>query len=116
MRNVVIVMGRCGVTKQGFGIRFERHGTNQWGATWAFAIKDAVAKREGYEQTQIEGQFAFDDSFPGCPHCSTHSFFVCGCGKLSCMKAEGRRVTCPWCKRTGEVSGQVTSLYGGGDR
>jgi len=116
MRNVVIVMGRCGLSKQPFGIRVERRGANQWGATWAFAIKDAVAKKEGYASTRIEGQFVFDDSFPGCPHCGTGYFFVCGCGKLSCMKAGEREVTCPWCGQSGELSGQATSMDGGGDR
>ncbi len=116
MRNIVIVMGRCSQSKRPFGIRFERHGSDHWGATWAFAIKDAVAKKEGYEKTRMEGRFSFDDCFPGCPHCATHHFFVCACGRLSCMKAERGQVTCPWCGECGEVSGQATSMDGGGDR
>jgi hypothetical protein len=115
-RNIVIVMGRCSQSKQGFGIRFERRGGDEWAGTWAFAIKDAAAKREGYEKTQMNGRFSLDDAFPGCPHCSAHGFFCCGCGKLACWNGESRVVTCPWCGRSGELSGEITSLDGGGDR
>jgi hypothetical protein len=115
-RNIVIAMGRCSQSKQGFGIRFERRGGDEWAGTWAFAIKDAVAKKEGYEKTRMNGTFSFDAAFPGCPHCSSQSFFLCGCGRLACMKGEGHRVTCPWCGGSGEVSGVATSLDGGADR
>jgi hypothetical protein len=116
MRNLVIVMGRCQVNKKGFGIRFERKKANSWHATWSFQIKDSSAKREGYEKTRIEGDFIFDEGFPGCPHCETQNFCVCSCGKLFCMKNYSGKVTCPWCKATGEVSGQANSMQGGGDR
>lgn len=115
-RNIVIVMGRCSGSKQGYGIRFERKGLNQWAATWAFAIKEAAAKREGYEKTRMDGQFVLDDGFPGCSHCSARGFWLCSCGKLACWNGETRGVTCPWCGQSGELSGQITSLQGGGDR
>ena len=116
MRNIVIVTGRCSPSKQTFGIRFERRSANEWGATWAFSIKESVAKKEGYETTKMDGQFIFEDSFPGCPYCSARSFFLCGCGKLACWTGESRRVTCPWCGQPGELSGQITALDGGTDR
>jgi hypothetical protein len=115
-RNIVIAMGRCSQSKQGFGIRFERREANQWQATWAFGMKETVAKKEGYEKTEMNGSFAVDEAFPGCPHCAAHSFFRCGCGKLACWNGESRTVTCPWCGRTGELSGEITSLDGGADR
>ena len=115
-RNVVIVMGRCSRSKQSFGIRFQRREPSQWAGTWAFAIKDQAAKKEGYEKTRVEGEFLFDPTFPGCPHCSSHAFFVCECGKLACMQSESRRVTCPWCNRTADVTGTATRMDGGGDR
>ena len=115
-RNVVIVMGRCSQSKQGFGIRFERREGDEWAGTWAFAIKEAVAKKEGYEKTSMNGRFLFDPAFPGCPHCSTDAFFLCECGRLSCRRGETRRVTCPWCGKNDEVGGAVTTLDGGGDR
>jgi hypothetical protein len=115
-RNVVIVIGRCNRSKQGFGIRFERASASQWTATWAFPIRDAVAKREGYASSQISGAFAFDSGYPGCPHCQTRGIFKCACGKVACWDGESKTVTCPWCGVRGELSGQVTDLSAGGDR
>lgn len=115
-RNIVIAMGRCSHSKQGFGIRFERKSASEWGASWAFAIQDAAAKKEGYEKARMDGRFVFDDAFPGCPHCDAKVFFLCGCGKIACWNGTSQRVTCPWCKQSGEISGEVTALEGGGDR
>lgn len=115
-RNIVIVMARCGQSKQSFGMRFERRNANRWLATWAFAIKDVAAKKEGYDQAEVSGAFGFDDSFPGCPHCGSHSFFKCSCGKVACSKGESKKVLCPWCDSSGELSGNVESLSAGGDR
>ena len=115
-RNIMIVVARCSRAKQGLGIRFERQGARQWAATWAFALKESTAKREGYDQQRMEGAFGFDPAFPGCPHCGSHGFFVCGCGKVACWNAESRTVTCPWCGATGEVGGEVNNIAAGGDR
>jgi len=115
-RKIVIVMCRCTESKRGFGIRFERSRANDWGATWAFAIKEAAAQREGYEKTKMEGKFHSQDGFPGCPHCSARGFWLCRCGKLACWNGEDRRVTCPWCQLSGDLGGEVTTLYGGSDR
>jgi TerY-like protein len=115
-RNIVVVMSRCSRSKQGYGIRFERKAANQWVATWSFAVKDSVAKREGYEKAEMSGSFTLGDGFPGCPHCSAHGFFHCGCGKLGCWNGESRTVTCPWCAQHGELGGEITSLDGGTDR
>lgn len=115
-RDIVIVMGRCSLSNQGFGIRFERRAANEWSATWSFGIKEYVAKKEGYEKAEITGTFVFDDAFPGCPHCSARSFFRCECGKLACWNGESPNFTCPWCGQSGELSGEVTSLDGGTDR
>lgn len=115
-RDIVIVTGRCARAKQGFGIRFEGKGRSQWAATWAFPIKEAAARREGYDKTRIDGEFVTDPGFPGCPHCKANAFFLCGCGKLACWDGETRTVTCPWCNQRGELSGTITSLTAGGDR
>lgn len=115
-RNVVIVMGRCSRSRQSFGMRFERHGPSLWVATWAFAIQESAGQREGYDQAQISGSFGFDPAFPGCPHCHSHGFFRCGCGKVACSPGETRTVTCPWCGATGELGGAVESLNAGTDR
>lgn len=115
-RKVVIVTGRCTSVKQGFGIRFELEPPRVWHATWAFAIKDAIAKNEGYDQTRIEGKFVFDPEFPGCPHCATHSFFLCGCGKTGCWDGVHPRIKCAWCHESIELGGEVSSVDAGGDR
>lgn len=115
-RNIVIVMGRCSRSKQGFGIRFERRGEDNWAATWAFPLAEGVGQREGYDQTEIGGRFSFDASFPGCPHCHSHNFFRCGCGRLACWTGEGHVSLCPWCGTRGQISGEADRLTAGGDR
>ena len=51
----------------------DRHEGNEhegkWIGTWAFAIRDDVAKKEKYDSKRIKGTFEFAPSFPGCPNC-----------------------------------------------
>src|ERR1700730_16453980 len=54
-RTMSIVAARCGQTSEGFGIRFERSGEDHWSATWAFSLKETVARREGYDRSEIRG-------------------------------------------------------------
>ena len=116
-RNGVIVLARCYKSKMGFGMRFERFKPLEWTATWAFAVQDAAAKREGYDRTKITGAFLFDPAFPGCPHCRVKSFWLCeNCQKVACCDGETRSVTCPWCGAKGELSGTVEQLDAGDDR
>ena len=116
-RNIVIVMSRCSRSKAGFGIRIERKPNNQWLATWAFAIKEGIAKKEGYDKSQINGSFALEATYPGCPHCQGHGFFKCGgCGQVACWNGESRSVTCPCCGQSSELSGELSSLDAGTDR
>lgn len=113
---VVIVLARCSVDRQGFGMRYARLDSRVWSLTWAFAIKERVASREGYDRTTIRGEFVTSSEYPGCPHCGRGAFFRCGCGRVACWDGESRSVTCPWCGSTGELSGVLSSLEGGGDR
>lgn len=115
-RNIVIVMSRCSRSKGGFGIRLEHQSSNQWLATWAFAIKEGIAKKEGYDKSPISGSFALQATYPGCPHCQATGFFKCSCGRVACWNQESRTVTCPWCGQSGELSGELTSLDAGTDR
>jgi|GEM_PF-912854 hypothetical protein len=115
MRNIAIVIGKCGHNKQIFGIRFQRDAQNLWLATWAFAIKELIAQREGYAATKLDGRFIFDERFPGCPYCKAKSFFCCECGKLACCDVKLAVVDCPWCGIHGRITGDATSLTGGGD-
>jgi hypothetical protein len=114
--NVVIVMARCSRSGQGFGIRFEEKARSQWIADWAFAIKEAVARKEGYDRGEITGTFGFATAYPGCPHCHAPSIFQCSCGKVACWDGERRTVTCPWCKVTVELDSQIERLSAGRDR
>ena len=79
-------------------------------------MKEAVAKREGYDKSQISGSFAMEPAFPGCPHCQGRGFVKCGCGKVACWNGESQTVTCPWCGQCGQLGGQIESLDAGGDR
>jgi hypothetical protein len=114
--NVVVVLARCGQSREPFGIRFEEKGRGQWIADWAFDLEEGVAKREGYDRDAIKGTFGFAEDYPGCPTCRAGSCFKCGCGKVSCWDGVQRTVTCPWCGKTGTLSGSFDSLSAGGDR
>jgi hypothetical protein len=113
---VVIVMGQCTNRREDFGIRFEQQMPGRWLADWAFAIRDTLAQKEGYYSSEITGAFEFDGKYPGCPYCEASSIYKCGsCGKVACW--DGRMtVTCPWCKQTAQISGQIDKLTAGGDR
>jgi predicted RNA-binding Zn-ribbon protein involved in translation (DUF1610 family) len=114
--NVVIVISRCSPSRQSFGIRVEERLPGQWVGNWAFAIKEAVAKKEGYVSSEVRGSFEFDSEYPGCPHCGASSIFKCGmCNKIGCWDAEVRVVTCPWCGKTDELAGHIESFIVGGD-
>lgn len=113
---VAIVVGKCGKTKNSFGIRFEEKMKDSWLGDWSFPIKDKTADKEGYGKTELQGSFAFGDEFPGCPHCGSHSFYLCSCGKLACYDGESRKVTCPTCGATAELGGNVNKMNAGSDR
>ncbi len=119
---VVIIMARCSKNKQSFGIRLEEKLPGEWIADWAFAIKESVAKREGYEKSEITGSFLIDDAYPGCPYCEEKSFVLCKgtlfsrCNKVSCCSGEqGSIHTCPWCGNKAKISGYIENLSAGND-
>ena len=114
-RNLAIVFSRCSRTRLGYCIRFERISEMVWSATWTFAVKESIAKKEGYQSTPLVGRFEIAPVFPGCPHCKDGQFFRCGCGSLGCWDGNLNPVTCPTCNNTGHLSGEITSLEGGSD-
>lgn len=116
MKNVFVVPARCGAHNRLFGVRMEEQGPGHWAATWAFPLREDVAKREGYEARAIEGSFGFAPGYPGCPSCEARSFYVCGCGAVVCWNGVDQVVTCPSCGSTGELSGVATVIRGNGDR
>ena len=102
-----VILAKCVKTGRTYGIRVEKR-ENDWVRTWAFAIDEAKAKREGFDKNKIKGSLDATPEYPGCPFCGTNGFIQCGfpCDKLSCYdggKTEGKSVTlfrCPWCGKT----------------
>ena len=84
-------------------------------ADWAFATKEASARREGYDQTKVVGTFEVDTGYPGCPYCRAPSFFKCSCNRVACWD-EAKQVICPWCHQTIQLTTTIESLDAGGDR
>ncbi len=110
-RRIVIVAARCSQNLSGFGIRFERCGEALWLATWAFALNETAARREGYDRSEISGTIRLDSGYPGCPHCARKMVMCCGsCRKVSCWDGASEIVTCPWCRNRLKVAGEITSL------
>lgn len=116
--NVVILTARCRMNRQTFGVRFEEKLPEKWIADWAFALKEERARREGYDQTKMTGGFAFDSDYPGCPHCYARRLVKCSCGQVMCFDPRGRDETlvCPWCGKTGRVTGTATQVDVSRDR
>lgn len=113
---VVVVMCRCSKRLEAFGIRFEQQMPGRWLADWAFAIKETLAEKEGYDHNEIAGAFELDAKYPGCPYCEAQSVYKCGnCGKVACWDGQ-LTVTCPACKRTAQIGGQIDRLTAGKDR
>ena len=112
----VIVTARCSRSREWWGIRMEQQGEGRWVATWSFALKERTAKREGYDRTQLSGEFLLAPEFPGCAHCKGERVVKCACGGVGCHNGEGTTFTCPWCEKKGKLEGTINSLAAGGDR
>ena len=110
-----VVMAKCGKSGLSFGIRIEKRTNNKWYCTWAFPLSDKSASNEGYSNKPVSGEIAFDDEYPGCPHCGNSGWVLCGCGKLTCWSSSDKKFTCKWCGKTGEVEiADRFDLQGGG--
>ena len=109
----VIVLCKCGETHKTYGIRAEQTGSNRWKLTWSFPIKDASAKREGYDKAAIGGTIDHADDYPGCPYCGRKYFTVCSCGHICCTVLKDGIFTCEWCGTAGTISdytgGEITA-------
>lgn len=117
MAEATVAICKCSESKKSYGVRFEKVRPREWKYTWAFKIKEEVAKREGYEGTRIEGNIYPDSDYPGCPYCGIKGFVVCDCSKLSCNISRGGSFTCEWCGMTGTLVDYTGSGFTtGGDR
>ena len=99
----VVVLAKCGEVHRTYGIRAEKLAHDRWRLTWAFPIKEASAKREGYDKTSIGGQIDATDDYPGCPFCGQKYFTVCTYGHISCTILKNGLFTCEWCGARGEI-------------
>jgi hypothetical protein len=115
---VAVVMARCQHKGGVFGIRFERIKTGEWEADWAFPMAESAARREGYDQSTLDGDFCFADAYPGCPWCGSSGIFHCGhdSAHVGCWNGKTTSVRCPWCERSTQIDGQIEQLTSGGDR
>jgi hypothetical protein len=92
-----VVMARCAKNKSPFGIRMEKRGKT-WFCTWAFAMRESSAVKEGYDKQAVSGDIELDDEYPGCPHCGGGGFVQCGkCNKINCFPSESKLVVCAFC-------------------
>lgn len=113
-----VALCKCGRAHKTYGVRFEKVGRKSWEYTWAFPVREATAKREGYDETAIVGTIEPREDYPGCPYCGANSFVICGsCGKLNCNTGS-RLFSCGWCGVHGIVSGGYdgSGIRSGGDR
>ena len=114
--NVVIVMSRCCRSRESFGIRLEMVAHDMWSADWAFPVKETLAKKEGYDRSEIHGVFIVHDEYPGCPYCKNRGIILCGCEKVTCYDGRNSIAVCAWCGNRGQVGGGgSSSIKAGGD-
>ncbi len=111
--NVAIVMARCCQTKQYYGIRFEERSQGHWVGDWAFAIKETMGKKEGYDRVEVKGIIELAEGYPGCPHCENMSIVQCSCQKVGCWDGVSLYFTCPYCGDTGSIDGVIGGFEGG---
>lgn len=117
VKEAAVILAKCPKHHRTYGIRTEMLTRNRWQLTWAFPVKEASAKREGYDQTTISGSLEFSPEYPGCPYCGSCQLTVCSCGHISCTVKEGGQSACVWCGRRGEL-GEYTggTIAANGDR
>ena len=92
-----VLVAKCPKHKLLYGIRTQKMNDGDWWRTWAFPIDEKRARREGYDQTIVQGSLNCTEDYPGCPYCKKTGFYECGsCHKIVCYSGESQ-VVCPWC-------------------
>lgn len=113
---VAVVLARCCITKNNWGIRLQKSKPGRWVMTGAFPAGNISSERRALPVNQIRGNFEAGPTFTGCSRCGASSLFKCACSQLACWNGRARTVTCPWCNVTSEVSDlPFRSLSAGGD-
>lgn len=113
-KDAFAVLAVCEETKRPFGITIDPSGSNLK-FVWAFNIDKAKAHREHFDEKHVRGGISLDTNFPGCPHCGSKQFIICGnCGTVCCYHGQNM-FTCPNCGAKGEVTQvEAVDLKGGG--
>ena len=99
-----VIMCTCPTHRKQYGILMEEYQSGTWNIRWAFPISEQRAKSERFDKSTISGQFYLASEYPGCPYCKAPSFFVCGCGKLSCWNCGEELSTCANCGRQSRIT------------
>lgn len=112
-KKAVVLLAKCGSCHKTYGMRTEQRRKNKWAITWAFPIKESVAKHEGYDKVKVNGELIFDDNYPGCPYCGKSTWILCyNCGHFSCDIKKKGVFTCEWCETKSssfDYNGQVST-------
>jgi len=119
MKKAVVILCKCPESGKTIGIRTEQAAPSVWAMTWAFAINEDSAGREGYADTVIDGSFGAAEEFNGCVYCKSQGFNLCpACGKVFCNVTIGGQLICPWCgeKELGERGTGPVNIRVGRDR
>lgn len=93
-----------------FIVRFRQRGRE-----WVYENATAIPERKvgGGDFVNLSGTFVKGPAYPGCPHCSARSFFMCGsCQRLTCWDQRTQTVTCSWCGKSGRLEGTITAISG----
>lgn len=92
-----VIIQNCPKVNKNFAVRVEKTSHDNWQRTWSFKIDDAKIQKEHYLETKVTGSLEPTSDYPGCPHCETKEFILCGrCSKLSCYHGQ-EKFTCNWC-------------------
>ena len=112
--NANVILAKCSADKELYGMRVEER-DGDWVRTWAFKIKEEMARHEGFDKVSINGTYSRTSAYPGCPYCGGNGFIVCGvCKKISCYHDEEIGV-CRWCGNASAVTTKERLDVTGGD-
>ena len=113
-KDAFAILAMCPESKRTYGITVDSAGGNHYVFHWAFPIDKDKAHREGFDVKSVKGTVTTDIDYPGCPYCGSKSFVFCGnCGSVICYHGQ-KRVSCPKCGFTGEVTNvEEVDLRGG---
>lgn len=101
-KQAFVITAICSRNKEMYGITVDKVASG-FSLIWAFPLTKKQATNEGFEATTLSGNIEVDVNYPGCPHCKSKQFYVCGhCKSVVCYHGE-EYVVCPSCGMRGNV-------------